>query len=268
MLSEATLKLIIADILEPYNFQVYSLEPLEVSKTPDLEVFGRKDKYTIELKIKGDDPGEIARTNAILSSGQLVSKVTPLTIRNRLYGVISSGVKQLQNHDPNGESYHLLWLHCSGADPEAQSDRYLATLFGSEKLFSNSGEKPTLLTCYYFHDSSFFRWRMSLDGAIVTYVSGSQQLKMIMCVNTLSSRAQQFRDSELPLCLPDTVVDPEGQYGMENNTMIADCDLPRDQTENVLSYLQEKYSVQHLQPFPMKKVETRVRFPFDELDEE
>ncbi len=259
MLSEDTLKRIIADILDSVGFRVSTLPPDQINKTPDFNVLGKEDAYTIELKIKGDDPEEELGYESLHSGGEVAVKTTPLSYRNRLGGVIGSGVRQLQQHDPEGQTFHLLWLHCEGSDPELHSERYLATLYGSETLFCDGAEN--LVTCYYFHESSFFTWRDSLDGAFITYQTGSQQMKMILCVNTLSPRVQAFRKSELPISLPGTVFDPEGRYGLENNTMNADCDIPRSQTDGVIAYLIEKYSVERIMPIPMKKLEARVRFP-------
>ena len=62
---------------------------------PDFDVIGNNSRYTIELKIKGDDPAEIENDEAALKRGELVSKSIPIGPRNRLAGIIRTGVKQI-----------------------------------------------------------------------------------------------------------------------------------------------------------------------------
>ena len=73
-------------------------------ETPDFEVVGENSRYTIELKIKSDDPEEIRRDLEILSRGEILSKSTPVGPRNRMYGVVKKGVNQMDEHDPENKT--------------------------------------------------------------------------------------------------------------------------------------------------------------------
>ena len=188
-MNESDVKQTIRNILEGYGLQVEDIPTRDDRKTPDFEVSGNNSKYVIELKIKGDDPKEAIREAEVLSRGEVFGKSEPVGLRNTLAGVISDGVKQLERHDPNGDSFRVIWLHCSGQDPEMHYERFHATLFGTETLVSLS--HPNTLRCYYFNESVFFSRRDILDGAIITYADRVQ-----LCINTLSPRVDKFRSSE------------------------------------------------------------------------
>lgn len=44
--------------------------------------------------------------------------------------------------------------------------------------------------------------------------------------------------------------DPEKLEGIHDGVIIADCDIPRNDIGGVISYLQKKYAIDHLQPIP------------------
>jgi hypothetical protein len=253
-MTEDEFKPIVRAILGQFGFQCRDLEPRHGLLTPDFEVYGKKDKYTIELKIKDDDAAEIAKEAEALAGGGVVGKSTPIGPRNRLAGIIGSGVEQLLAHDPKGESFRVLWLHSAGQDPELHDDRFYATLFGTEKLFSL--KHPRIVTCFYYHASAFYSWREHLDGALLTYLI-SDGLRIKLCINTLSPKIDQFRQCELVQIMsqatPNALCDPDKWHGLENDVMIADCPNDRKQSGQLLAYLKQKYGLEHLQDIPMQK---------------
>ena len=60
-MTEDEFKPIVRATLGQLGFQCHDLEPRHGILTPDFEVHGKKDKYTIELKIKDADAAEIAK---------------------------------------------------------------------------------------------------------------------------------------------------------------------------------------------------------------
>lgn len=245
-MTEDEFKPIVREIFKQLGLQAYDLKRRENQLTPDFKVSGKNDRYTVELKIKGDDPKEIAEEIAALSRGGVVGKSVPIGPRNRLAGLIRFGVQQTLAHDPHGESFRVIWLHSVGEDPEFHFNRFRATLFGEEKLVSL--KHPNVITCFYFHDSAFHSWRNCLDGAMLTYLNTAQ-----LCINTLSPRVERFRESELVQSMSKGLCDPDRLDGLKNDVMIADCTVDRKERREVLRYLQGKYRLEHLQDIPMKK---------------
>lgn len=105
-----------------------------------------------------------------------------------------------------------------------------------------------VITCYYFHESAFYSYRNSLDGAILTDGETAQ-----LCINSLSARVEKFRESELVIGLSNGLCDPQNLEGLSDHVLIADCDIDRKMSDQVLSYLQRKYNLDHLQAIPMQQ---------------
>ncbi len=204
-------------------------------ETPDFNVDGENNKYTIELKIKSDDPEEIKRDLEILSHGEILSKSTSTGPRNKLYGIVKKGVRQMEDHDPEKKTYHVLWIHSAGQDPNLLNMRFHATLFGTQRLFSE--DKDYYMTCYYFDESAFYTHRNSLESVILTY---DDQLQL--CVNTLSPRVNEFRQSDLYKNLSKSLCDPD-ILQKEQGVLLADCEIDRRAKNDVVKYLQVKYGL-------------------------
>lgn len=166
---------------------------------------------------------------------------------------INTGVGQLEEHDPEHNTFHVIWIHSAGQDPGLLNMRFHATLFGTQDLFSLN--KDNLITCYYFTESSFFTHRNSLDGAILTYNDKAQ-----LCVNTLSPNIENFRNSDLYISLRNGLCDPD-KYHDSEDVMIADCDIDRKKSDEVIKYLCKKYGVEHLQTIDMKKYSGKILCP-------
>ncbi|MBI4833869.1 MAG: hypothetical protein HY811_03490 [Planctomycetes bacterium] len=209
-------------------------------KTPDFSAKSNNDSYTIELKIKGDDVEETGREKEVLERGEILEKSIPIEPRNTLSGIVDDGVKQMKFHDRDNKTYHILWIHSAGQDPKLHYERFKSTLFGTGTFFSTG--KETMI-CYYFNESAFYKHRNSLDGVILS-VSDQCQL----CVNTLSSRKDKFRQSDLYKNLSNALLDPDAEEDTEEGIMIADCDIDRKHQGDVVKYLQKKYNLSSLVP--------------------
>jgi hypothetical protein len=208
-------------------------------------VLGKNGRYTIELKIKSDNPEEIRKDNEILSRGEVLSKVTPVGPRNRLYAIIEDGVNQIKEYDPESKTFHILWLHSEGHDPNLLNMRFHATLFGTETLISI--ERNYAMTCYFYDESAFFTHRSDLDGVILTY---NDQLQL--CVNTLSHRKDEFKKTDLYRVLSKGLCDPDNMKA-DDGVLIADCEMDRRNAREVIKYLKAKYKLNHLQKIEMKQ---------------
>jgi len=214
-------------------------------KFPDIIAKHGKEQYIVELKIKSDDLEELKEEEAVLRQGEIVHKETPTGPRNRLYAIISDGVKQMVTYDRGHNAFHIIWLHSTGQNAALLNKRFHATLFGTQDLISV--QRKYVTTCYYFKESSFFSHRYELDGAILTYEN-----KLQLCVNSLSSIYQSLTQSFLYRNLSKGLCDPTILTG-NANVMIADCDFNRKGEIKILKYLEDKYALRHLQAINMKQ---------------
>jgi hypothetical protein len=251
-MKENEFKPIAKTILEDLGLEVTDI-PRKNLKTPDFDVKGKNSRYTIELKIKGDDPKEKKKESEVLGRGEIVAREVPVGRRNRLYGIVKEGIQQIEEYDPQHNTFHVIWLHSAGRDAYLHNMRFHASLFGTQDLFSI--RKKGLITCYYFHESIFYSYCNNIDGAILTYHDKGQ-----LCVNTLSSRLKNFRNSDLYKSLVKGLCDPETMQNREG-IMIADCDFDRKEPNKIINYLCEKYHLEHLQTIDMKQYSAMVALP-------
>jgi hypothetical protein len=243
-MNEEEFKTTVKRVFNQLGLKTKDLKTCNTVRVPDFEVTGNTDKYTVELKIKDDNPADVEAEIQALYKGELVGKSTPMGPRNRLAAIIHEGVEQMFEHDPRGETYRVIWLHSAGQYPEEHDTRFRATLFGTETLFSL--KLSNVLTCFYFHESVFYSCRDYLDGAILTCRNDAQ-----LCINTLSHRVDKFRKSELVQSMSKGLCDPDKLQGLNKGVLIADCPYDRKDSNKILTYLRAKYGLDHLQTIPM-----------------
>ena len=159
----------------------------------------------------------------------------------------------MDEHDPENKTFHVLWIHSAGQDPNLLNMRFHATLFGTQRLVSV--DVDPVMICYYFNESAFYTHRNSLDGVILTY---SDQLQL--CANTLSPRANEFRDSELYKGLSKGLCDPD-ILQKEEDVLIADCDVDRKDRNAVVQCLRGKYKIDHLQTIDLAQYSGIISVP-------
>lgn len=260
-MTENEFKPIVKKIFGLLGFKIKDIPYENPRKTPDFLVENSSSTYTVELKIKEDDPKEIQCDNEILSKGELLGKESPTGTRNRLYGIIKDGADQIEKYDPDGKTLHVIWLHSAGVNPKLLNMRFHATIFGTQDLFG-LGVKMGI-TCYYFNESVFFTCRNSLDAAILSQ-EDRNEITVQLCINTLSPKAGQFRKSDLYRVLSKGLCDP---IILESrNDMIADCNCDRKDKNEIIKYLKAKYTMEHLQTIEMKHYSAQIRIPNEELE--
>jgi hypothetical protein len=240
--------------LQKLGFLVQEIptRPLNQQKTPDFNVIGKSSCYLVELKVKGDDPTEIEKDRMELESGKIVMKSTPTGPRSRMDNIICDGSDQMDDEDPAHSKFHVLWLHSWGFDAQLLHERFRNTLFGSIQAIHPPNN--TVL-CYYFHDSSFFHLRKTLDAAIASF-NGNLQL----CVNTLSPRLDDFRNSELYQALLECVCDPDSEE-KNHRGLIVDTLIDRHDKKTVLEYLKTKYDLKQLIDLDFTKHSAMIAAP-------
>ena len=73
-MKESRFKPLAKGFFKKNGFEVREIETKTESKTPDFEVIGKSSKYTVELKIKGDDLIEIKKDEEALKRGMQIVK--------------------------------------------------------------------------------------------------------------------------------------------------------------------------------------------------
>lgn len=113
--------------------------------------------------------------------------------------------------------------------------------------------------CFYFHSSSFYRFRDILDAAVIMCAHKAQ-----LCVHTYSPRKEPFRKSHFAQLFEQAVIDPE-ILESEGKAYIADCDLDRKNKTMVLDYLKQKYSKDNLSEIEMHHLSGSIPVPNTEF---
>jgi len=237
---DSKLKSEIAANLEDLDFDVELLEETDGGKTPDLLASKEGERFLVEVKSKQDDEKELLRQRARSAAGQVGRWSEPWAPRNTIARAVREGVQQLAAFPRDSYDFALLWLHADGRDSESQFQQFAHTLFGLTRVFSLH-DSAFDYECYYFHESAFFSFRATLDGAIISTPSSAQ-----LCVNTYSPRVGGLRNSMLARALEGGVRDPAALEA-QGEAIIADCDADRRKTGEIIGYLQRKYNVELLQ---------------------
>lgn len=214
-----------------------------IQKKPDFQIEKGGQKFTVELKFKELDP-EIYQEfiDSINERGSHEASIQ-IEYMNSVSKTIRKAEKQLISHDPNKESFFLVWYHANPPMAQAYFDIFFSTIYGSETL--DSIDYSHTFTCYYFHESSFFTQK-NIDGAILT---DGQNLQL--CLNTYSKRYEEFSKSSLVSSFAGAICDPL-KLAFSDGALIADCFIPRNEEATVLDFLMKKYNFKHLQTMPMK----------------
>jgi hypothetical protein len=215
-------------------------------------------RLLVEEKEKYESPDSQQEREAALRSGGVHGNTAPLTQSNRLSGIVRKASKQLSStasriqHDAR-----IIWLTGVGFDGEAKHYQFMATLYGSTKIFEL--DKKGLRECYYFRNSDFYRYREKLDGAVAAIATGDK-VTMKLCLNTYSPRYQALKLSPFAAQFPDGLIDPlADEYA--GHAFIADTDIDRSDSGVILRCLQGKYGLTRVMNMDMNIATATVAVP-------
>jgi hypothetical protein len=246
-------KQVVAEFLTSMNLRVSDI-PRSAEKTPDLVVGdGEPDASLIEIKQKTHDQSEIDGYIEKMEAAGFAVRTKPTGYRNRIDAIVGAGVEQLITKDPTHSYFHVLWFHNEGFDAYLNEVQLRATIYGTQKLISTS--HPNVLTCYYFWNSSFFRYRSDLDAVIT---SRSEEAQMML--NDHSPRFNVVQRSKLASAFGDGVFFPQ-QFQIGDDTLICDHAESRDSEQFTLDYLCGKHGLEHLQTINMQMHEAAASLP-------
>jgi hypothetical protein len=238
-----------------------SVEEITVSstKTPDLRINGGlPDETLLEIKSKEDDPDFMAGLYSDLESGKLVHYNKSTTYWNRFDGLITDGIEQFKQIDPARECLRVFWIDCSGFDADQLQTRLRATLYGTRHLFCT--ERPTIVTCFYFEHSSFFKHRRDLDGVVI-----SREGDAALNLNDHSPHFTRIQGSGFCRAFGDAIYYP-AQYSQDEDYMFNDSSEQRGDEHKTLEYLRKKYGTSDLYTFDLKLHAGVMRVSKDDPD--
>jgi hypothetical protein len=222
--------------------------PRADEKTPDMLIEdGTADATLIELKQKTHDQNALGTYLQQTDSAGIASRSRSTGHRNRLDGIVASGVQQLTAKDPGRSYFHILWFHCEGYDAGLHELQLRATVYGTQKLISMA--HSNVITCYYFWNSSFFRHRFQLDAVILSRGEHAQML-----LNDHSPRFDAIKQSKLATVLGAAVFYPQ-QYQLSDDVMVCEHTGLRDSEDFTLDHLRTHYGISHLQTIHMQRHE-------------
>jgi hypothetical protein len=215
-------------------------------------------KLLVEEKAKFENPESMQKREDALRSGRVHGQSTPLVHSNRLSGIVTKARKQLSSTAAKvAPDARIIWFTGMGFDAEAKHYQFMATLYGSTKLFEL--DRRTLRECYYFRNSDFFRYREDLDGAVAAFCVG-ESVTMKLCLNTYSPRYSTLKASPFAANFPNGLMDPLAEEA-SGDAYIADTDVDRRDGAAVIQYLEKKYGLNRAMNMDMNLATATIAVP-------
>lgn len=232
-------------------------EPLPTSSKEESDWFAILDGFRLLIEEKRKFDNSVARQarEAALRAGQVHGTSLPLTHNNRISGIVRKAAGQLSSTGKNiGHDARILWFTGMGFDGEAKHHQFIATLYGSTRVFEL--DRPKMKECYFFRNSDFFRYRDHLDGAIAAYLN-NDVLTMKLCLNPYAQNWIALRDSPFAKQFKLGLIDPVAEE-LAGDAYIVDTDLPRNDKSGVLRYLEQKYGIERAMNMDMNLASATV----------
>jgi hypothetical protein len=251
---------LVKGFLESLDLTAEALVPVGDRKTADFLATDSADvNYLIEVESQADD---LAYWSELEERGQ-VNRTDEVMRTNVASRVVRHAAKQLRETEAPEHSFNLLAIVPASDDPGTQASEFRSTLYGIMLLVDaeSSGEHQTK-DCFYFDYNEFYEMR-DIEGALLFDDSGCQ-----LCINTFAERADAFRNSVLcqRFDKESGVLDPDALEA-GGQAYIADIDLPRSESEKLLDYVMEKYSLSS-RPIPMRLQQLRGELKVDLGDDD
>jgi hypothetical protein len=211
--------------------------PEATIKRCDLRARDDSEGYLIEVKGFHDDE---AIGKALRSQG-LHDSVSSYDHRNTVEDGIEEAVKQLRETAGGSEKeLRLLALLVRTTDTKVTRQQILGAIYGKASLPQRGTQNHH--ECLYFNESAFFRNRTALDGAIVI----DPPHPAFLWANDHSSRLDRVRRSRVGQFFVEKEAFYDARHWGDKGFLVADCDIPRNDSAAVIEYLEKKYTLQGL----------------------
>lgn len=230
--------------------------PAGETKTPDFLVQAENEEYLIEVKEKEAHPELEKAKEKAFQQEELFQVSESLKTKSVLQNVVRDGKRQIQAFVTNEATFRVLWIHCTGVGYDATVEQIITGLYGSETIVDFSSEDAFSGICYYFGHSQFFKFKDSLDAVLVSNVKS----EVILCLNNLSPRYEQIKNSQLVLKMEKGVRDPV-EEAKSGKAFLVDSEVDRGKPEEVLEFLKMKYKSEKLQVMKITHFEVHSIVP-------
>jgi len=250
---------LVKKFLESLDLLVDALEPVGDRKTADFLATDNADvNYLIEVESQADD---LSYWDELVERGQ-VNRTDEVMRTNVASRVVRHATKQLRETEAPQHSFNLLAIVPASDDPGTQASEFRSTLYGIMLLVDAESDcEHQTKDCFYF-DYNEFHGMTDIEGAILFWESSCQ-----LCINTFAERVNAFRNSALYQRFDKEggILDPDALEA-SGQAYIADIDLPRSESEKLLDYVTEKYSL-NSRPIPMRIQQLRGELKVDLEDD-
>lgn len=215
--------------------------PESSEKTPDF-LIDSFERVLIELKAKFDSKELQLEQKQALDKGDVFQHGELTGYTGKIAKIISEGNSQLKRQKDATESqFCFLFIIASGVTASTQVKQFISTFYGCMPIIDFASKSYQAKNCYYFTESQFFRFRNSLDGAFIVNVD-SGQTQFILNDQSINYSLLK-RSKFLEQCgrhIP--VIDPI-EMEAQGHIYIADCEINRNQMQDIKSYVFEKYGI-------------------------
>jgi len=245
-------ELIVQHFFENLGYHVEKI-PEGKLKSPDFLITDNDSSFIVELKTKFPRLEDRRNRDQVLGSGDIYKIHEDISRRNTLSGIIKKAGLQLSQIDKK-QFLRVVWLQATDYMAELRMAQFEATLYGLTRIIFDEKE-PQVKDCYFFHNSEFYRYRHTIDGAIV---STETQAKLLL--NPLSPRYLGIEESSLRKHFGNAVVNPINLES-EGKAFIVESDIDRLDCESVLSYLCTKYKIDNAMNLPTNYLSGTMTIP-------
>lgn len=226
----------IVQVFEEWGLQCTRIEE-GCDKRPDFFVRDEHDGYFVELKTKNESPERSRIRQENLLNGHFSIDSLGLRATAAYRSILKKSSKQLTalaHCEP--EPLRIPWLLCLGQQACADVDRFTNSLIGTAYVadFAEDGEARP---CHFFYESIFFKYRDSIDAAII-----SSKFRISMWINPYSARYLRAKSCGLAGILATGLNDP---YSLENagEAWVADMIVDRKNESAILDAVVKKYGL-------------------------
>jgi len=226
----------IAQVFEGWGLQCTRIEEGR-DKRPDFFVRDEHDGYFIELKTKNESLVRSIIRQENLRNGQVLISSLGLRATAAYRSILKKSSEQLTalaHFEP--EVLRIPWLLCLGQQASADVDRFVNILLGTAYVadFAEDGEARP---CHFFYESLFFKYRDSIDAAII-----SSESRISLWINPYSARYLRTKSCGLADILASGLNDP---YCLEKagEAWIADMIADRKDETAILDAVVKKYGL-------------------------
>jgi hypothetical protein len=223
--------------LEAQGFQAECIDETDEERA-DLLVSDSASKYVVE--VKGKEASEAYQELcAEASKNEMATLERPVAYWNRLDAIVGKANAQLVSTPSEMGAFRLLWVACLMGDVDFIHQQFEYTLYGQRLVsaFDKNNVKsiPSILPCYYYDFSAFYRYR-EVDAVIL---SGPESGRL--CINEFSPRTRDFRYSRMYNLLPDAAIIDPIRLEESGKALAIRADIDRKDEKAKWTYLHDTY---------------------------